>query len=120
MKPIGGEITVRLGGVGRPVVVPATIVGELAVHRRGPNADGPWVVTHVGTACVVTAAAPPTLRVRPNKRALVEWAAAWQVAVPEFFDALRPLGYLHGGLKKETCPEAYALAQDAIDKGRNL
>jgi hypothetical protein len=97
--------------------VPATLVGDLAVHRPvywhegdTPHAsDKGWTVSHVRTGLGLGSALPD--RVPETTRAdLIAWAEAIQAACPAFFAAARIDD-------RETMK---ALAVDVRDKGRAL
>ena len=99
--------------------IPATIVGDLAVHRRGYlEADGTvrmsdryWRVTHAPTGETLgDRPLPIALRNCRRARDLIAWAAAIQEACPDFFAAAR-----EGDRER-----MQALVGDLIDRGRAL
>lgn len=107
--------------MGKPMEpVPATIVGDLAIFKLGTA----WQVHHVPTLSHAHKALPARL-LAPNgtprgpRREFVEWAAAWQAAVPAFFDMMRHPGTTNQDVHYTT-ETTKALAARAIAAGRAL
>lgn len=123
LKPRRGTVRAKFHPYmrGEPVLqdVPATIVGDLAVHRAGYlEADGTvrvsnkyWRVTHAPTGEDLGAKPLPiALHNCQRQRDPVAWAGAVQLACPDFFTAAR-----EGDRER-----MQALVGDLIDKGRAL
>ena len=127
LKPRRGTVRARFRHYmrGEPAFhdMPATIVGELAVHRHGYlEADGAlristrararhWRVTHTLTGeHLGDRPLPIALHNCKRARDLIAWAAAIQEACPDFFTAAR-----EGDRERMR-----ALVGDLIDKGRAL
>ena len=106
----------------RQMRTPATLVGALAVHRKGGDPRSGWTVSHVATEAHAEKAMPPRFfgragTVTASKRELIAWAIAWQEAAPEFFKAMAdlPVGTVH-----HDRTGTLELAQTAVDAGRAL
>ncbi len=80
--------------------IDAYVTGDLAVHKTAQLQDNGelafldrWTVSHVPTGDGVMTAAPRRFydrgAVASTMRALSAWAAAFQIAAPEFFAAAR-------------------------------
>ena len=80
---------------------PATVRGDIAVHRWGMvQPDGTlslskkyWCVSHIPTGASMDRALPLRLRTRAKRADLVAWAEAIQAACPAFFDLARKPGW---------------------------
>ena len=109
-----------------PMRTPTTIVGELAVHRRGGNPAHGWTVSHVATEAHAEKAMPARFfarngTVHATKGELIAWAKAWQEAAPDFFTNMRerPPAVGYKGVVHQF-NNTVALAQAALDAGRAL
>lgn len=101
MATIDLELSVYGGTDTRRFTVPATIVGELAVHRAVAWYRGnehlstlkSWTVTHIATGHSVRLGTPPRFWDRggfiARKRDLVAWAREFQDKASAWFDAVR-------------------------------
>lgn len=122
-------IKVRVDRYFRPyetrfVEVPALIRGDVAVHRPvhwfnggepEPSGRG-WAVTHIPTGSSLNRALPDRLKGRgATRRDLAAWAAAFQAAIPEFFDAHRL-----GAIPTDPTPADRELGLRAMNAGQGL
>lgn len=102
--------------------VPATLVGDLAVHRPvfwhdgdTPHASGKgWTVTHHATGLGLGTALGNSRPEDWTRAKLVQWAERLQQAVPDFFTAIR-----EGGAVVDNA-RAMALIPTVKAEGRRL
>lgn len=107
----------------KEVEVPATIRGELAVHRpvywylgeEPQPSDKGWTVTHVPTGLSLWRAMPTRLQAGTTRKALADWAERFQAAIPEFFERVRS-----GPIGVEPSKEDSELGRRAMSVGASL
>ena len=105
--------------------VPAYIVGTLAIHRR-PVPKGAklrWTITHLPTKAHVEKALPASFLDRSGlvdvtAKVLMDWATAWQVSCPEFFELVDGLGAI--GDRDWTGSVHRPMIAAAVATGRSL